>query len=266
MRIFEWMAELRFRNSLLYRMGLIQFILAFLLCLPLLIDSREVLGINAWIKPIKFCLSIGIYAWTFGWILFDLPNSRRWIKLISWTVAITMTVEIVIIIYQASRATLSHFNFSTDFDSLLFSIMGMCIAINTVAIVFTFLLFLFKKPNLDPVYLLALRMAFIVFIVGNWVGGAMITNGAHSIGIEDGGPGLPFTNWSTIGGDLRVAHFIGLHSIQIIPLFAYGLLKKTNWSISLRRIVTVIFVLAFAGMVSFLYVQAMNGQPIIAIQ
>ncbi len=263
MKIFSWMAELRFRNSLLYRIGLINLVLFMLLFLPLFLDTREVLGINPWIKPMKFCLSIGIYAWTFGWIMFDLPNSRKWIKGISWTIAITMSLEISVILYQASRATLSHFNRDTGFDSILFSIMGLMIAINTFAIVVTFLRFLFKKPALDSVYLLSLRMAFFVFIIGNAVGGMMITNGAHSVGVADGGPGLPFTNWSTIGGDLRIAHFLGLHAIQLIPLFAYYLLKKTDFSIVTRRTLSVIAAVVYAGVISYLYTMAMNGQPLL---
>ncbi|MEV4566087.1 hypothetical protein AB0K12_20185 [Nonomuraea sp. NPDC049419] len=29
---------------------------------------------------------------------------------------------------------------------------------------------------------------------------------------------MSITNWSTTGGDLRVPHFIGLHSIQVFVL------------------------------------------------
>ena len=263
MRIFDWLAELRYRDSLLYRIGLVHFILGVLLLGPLMIDDRLVLGINPWIKPIKFCISIGVYAWTFGWILFDIPGSPRLKKVISWTIGISMLVEMIVIAYQAGRGTMSHFNFETPFDGISFAVMGIMILINTAAIVVTFILYLVKKTNLDAAYLLSLRLAFIVFIIGNWVGSVMINNRQHSVGVEDGGPGLPFTNWSTEGGDLRIAHFLGLHAIQIIPLISFYLKKNTKLGLGTRRILAILTALIYGGLVSFLYFQAMRGQPLI---
>lgn len=263
MKIFEWMAELRYRNKILYQVGLINLILGCLLLVPLFLDARQVMGINTWIKPLKFCISLWIYCWTMGWILFDLPNSVKWIKPMSWAVGVSMLTEIGIVIYQASRATRSHFNFETDFDSLLFGMMGLLIGINTIVVILAFILYLFKKPNLDKGYLIAVKLGLAIFLLASWIGGQMISNEAHAVGVPDGGEGLPFVNWSTLGGDLRVGHFLGLHALQLIPLFAFVLYKKTSLSANVRMGLTVLFGLAYASLVSYLYVQASNGIPLI---
>jgi len=242
---------------------LMHLILGVLLFVPLITDNREVLGINTWIKPIKFSFSIAIFTWTFAWILFDIPKSKRWVKVISWTIATTMVLEILILLFQSSRAVPSHFNFDTNLDSLLFAAMGILIGLNTIAVVITFILYLIRKPNLDSVYLSGLRLGFVIFLLGNWVGGKMISQMSHGVDVEDGGDGLPFVNWSTEGGDLRVAHFLGLHAIQIIPLFAFFLYKKTSLSPNVRYTLSILFAIAYGGLVSYLYMQAVDGVPFI---
>lgn len=64
------------RNKLLTIMGGIMLALAILLLFYLPFNETQVLGINSVIKPIKFCLSIWIYAWTLAYLLYYVENQK----------------------------------------------------------------------------------------------------------------------------------------------------------------------------------------------
>ena len=68
--------------------------------------------------------------------------------------------------------------------------------------------------------------AILTLIVGFTLGGM----GSHWIGGDQtDATGLPLFGWSTTGGDLRAAHFAGLHLMQVLPFAAlFG--SRRSWS------------------------------------
>jgi hypothetical protein len=238
--------------------GVVSFVCFVALALLLLFDSAEILGINRWIKPMKFFISIAIFVWTTAVYLYFLKDYERQARRISWGMIIIFTIEMIIIVTQAARGTTSHFNNSTPLDGMLFSIMGLSIIVNTLLA--TYLLYLYFKAEIDlPKSIVwGMRLGLILFLAASFEGGYMSAQIGHTVGAADGGAGLPLVNWSTRNGDLRVAHFIGMHAFQTVPFFAYTLEKykinsPTLWTFGFAAVYFAIFTLVF--------VQALLGKP-----
>ena len=219
-------AELKKRNKDLYYFGWLMFIAFFVCLIASYFDNTIILGINAWIKPMKFYLSIGIMTWTISWLAYYLKDQKK-VLIYSRVLIITMVIEMIIISYQAARGQQSHFNQSTIFNAVLFSIMGLSITIFVLWTAYICLLFFLQKDfNISKIYLLSIKLGLALFILFALEGWIMVGKLSHTIGAADGSPGLPFVNWSKAYGDLRVAHFFGMHSLQILPLTGYYLAQK----------------------------------------
>jgi len=258
--------ELYRRNRVLAVLGWLHLAALGALLLVAPFDSRTILGLNPWVKPSKFLVSIAVYVWTLAWLTRYVAGHRRSVKLISWTTAFVFVGEMVCIITQAARGTTSHFNSETPFDDAVFSVMGLLIAVNTLLVLFTLLLFLKPTERPAPAYLWGVRLGLLLFFAGSLEGAAMVANGAHTVGAADGGAGLPFVNWSTTGGDLRVAHFLAFHALQLLPLAGFLLSRrKPDWPA--RRQTALVFTLAllYAACVSLIFWQAMRGRPLLSL-
>ncbi len=88
----------------------------------------------------------------------------------------------------------------------------------------------------------------------------------YSIGSTVAGPGLPFVNWSIQGGDLRAAHFVGLHGMQVLPLIGFIVTRRFANRLSERRRTVLVWIagLGYLGFVLLLIWQALRGQSVIA--
>jgi hypothetical protein len=245
----------------------------------LLVDPREILGAPAWMKPAKFAASIAIYTLTLAWVFTYLPEWTRTRRVVSWVTVVTLVLEIVIIDVQAWRGTTSHFNVGTPVDGLLFTIMGFAIVVQTITVI-TVAVALWKQRFSDRAIGWAFRFGMIITIVGAMTGGLMTqptreqldaaradhrvtVSGAHTVGAPDGGPGLPGTGWSREHGDLRVAHFFGLHALQIIPLFAFAFARR-GWHETRRVRIVWALSASYVSLFALLIWQALRGQSVMS--
>jgi hypothetical protein len=225
-----------------------------------LLDDRTVTGLNAWVKPMKFAVSIGLYLWTVAWLLGELRGPRWGRAVIRWATTVAMTAEMLLIGMQAARGTTSHYNIATAFDGAVFSWMGVMIMVNTLAATLLFVLFCRPLTRVPRAYAWGIRLGVLVFVVGSLEALAMIFRQAHTVGLPDGGPGLPLVNWSTRGGDLRIAHLLGLHALQAFPLAGHLLARRGHGLAALFG-----FVVLYVAVAVWLFAQAMQGRPLLAI-
>ena len=253
---------LRQRNPLLYYVGMAHLVGAIIVLIPMAIDDTQILGIDRWIKPFKFFISSGIYLLTFAWLCGDLPPSR-FIRIFASQIALALVIENVAITVQAARGVKSHFNFESLSGGIIFALMGFFILYSTIwVMIFTYRYFKTNLSELPRPYVLGARLGLLLFLLGSFLGGYMSAQPGHTVGAADGGPGLPLLNWSTGFGDLRVAHFFGLHGLQTLMLlnaFLASQSLKTNQKIAL---VWAAFV-GILGFVVWAYWEATQGVPLV---
>src|SRR5688572_24566990 len=168
--------------------------LAFIVCVLLSIgDQRLILGLNPWIKPMKFLTSITIFLWTVAWFMPETikPGASGFSRIVPqqivrWTIASAMVIEIVCIIMQSARGVTSHFNHASAFDDLIFSIMGITIAMNTIAMVIFLAIIRRDTPSQRAGYIWGIRLGVVLFLLASAQGGILVANDAHTVGAPDG--------------------------------------------------------------------------------
>jgi hypothetical protein len=231
-------------------------VLAFGICSVMqLIDAREFNGISLWVKPGKFYISMAVHFFTAAWALSLVETKHRTSQLVMWMSAALVFcawAEHAYITYRAAMGEASHFNVGTPLNSALYSTMAVFAIILVVApAVIGFKLWREHRQNLwtQSVAIGFGFSAVLAIIVGMTLGG----NSSHWIGGDlTDATGLPIFKWSTTGGDLRVSHFIGLHTMQAVPFSALSGKRSVVWGTAIVMVV----------LTTLTYVQALNGVPL----
>jgi len=251
--IAGFIKELKIRNEPLFYFGWLCVMLS-IVCLVLTkTTSTQVHGVNAWLKPFKFSVSIGLFSFTMAWYCHYLAGFK--VMPFNLTVIILFGFELLYIIFQASKGQLSHFNISTPTHSILYSLMGLAAAIVTLYTAYIGLLFFTQSfPNLPGYYVWAIRLGIVIFVIFSFEGALMGSRMNHSVGAINDNSNWLIVGWSKTVGDLRVSHFIGMHALQLLPLLSFYILKNIK--------ATIIVSLLYALLATTTLVQALNGKPI----
>ncbi len=246
----------------------------------LVADPTVITGRPAWLKPAKFAISVAVYSFTFLWLLTFVTGHQRLVRALATITAAMFAVEMAFVVGAAAMGTTSHFNVSTPAHSAAWSTMGVAIIVIWVANLMVGLLLL-RQRLADRALAWSLRLGVLGSSIGMAVaffmtaptaqqltaahqGAGMPISGAHSVGVDDGGPGLPVVGWSTVGGDLRVGHFIGLHALQVLPILGLVLARfGPGWLRPADRVRLVVTAgAAYIAIILLATWQALRAQPV----
>jgi hypothetical protein len=180
------------------------------------LDGRELRGVSVWAKPLKFMASIGLFALSTAWFIGLLPEARRHgraIQTVAWTVIVAGGFEIVYITLMAALGQASHFNFSSPLHITMYSLMGAgAMAMTATQPLLAWQIARHARSDLPPAWRDGVVAGLLLtFVLGAGAGGLL---GSMQ---PPAGSGLPGVGWHP-SGDLRPAHFLGMHAQQFFPL------------------------------------------------
>ncbi len=277
----------RWHRPLLVTAGVMGVLAVSCLC-AMMIDDRRILGESVWLKPAKFGFAFLTYTLTLAWLLSIPHRGARVTWWMGTLFAVTGLVDVGFIVLQAARGTFSHFDTETDpvnsIGQLVFAsgVPGLFIANLVVAVIVSW------QRLLDRPTSRAVHAGLAIAVAGMALGYLMGFTGEQTVQAADGhlvrlaaghtvaDPGLavrdgvrdmPITHWSTLGGDLRIPHFAGLHGIQIllavVAVTAWFARRRPWLDEGVRARLVGVLALGYAGLVALLLWQALRGQALI---
>jgi hypothetical protein len=240
--------ELFARERRLAAFGTLLLLLLVPMALAAVFDERLLRGANLWIKPMKFALSIALLAFTTAWFVGHLRVPQRRSRAVAWIVGLLIasgSFELGYITLQAALGQGSHYNVGDALHATLYTLMGLgALVLTATQPMLAWQLHRHADPARPAPYRLAVRFGLVLtFVFGAGVG--MLLSGRQPPDLGSG-PSVPLFGWALQGGDLRPAHFVGIHAAQVLALAGWlaarqGAGTRAVWA------AVVVYTLAFAA-------------------
>lgn len=259
-------AELRRRQPALAAVGVAFLMLAAVSAALSTVDGRTLYAdVSVWAKPAKFFLSGGLLMLTSAWFFGFVRPERREARALRWSVRVliaTAVFELAYITFQAAQGEASHYNRSDLLHQAMFVLMGVA-AVAMLATKIPLALEISRRPvaGLAPALKSAVVLGlWMTVVLGTLTGMYLGAQTGHSVGADGGA--APIFGWNRLGGDLRVAHFFGMHAEQILPVVAAlaGAILGRRW----MRPAALTVAAAILATTLFVFVQATMGRPFLA--
>lgn len=223
-------------------------------------------GVDAYLKPLKFQLSLGLYLLCLAWMRTYLSPRGRQRGMAVFTSAVPTVAaygEMLYILWRAAQGEGSHFNLTSAAASAAYGLMGIGALLLVFASgVLAWLLRRHAVADLNAAWLSSLRWGlWLTMILGGLVGMYLSSQPSHWIGVAGSdAAGLPLTGWSRTGGDLRVAHFLGIHAMQMLPLAGWWFARRQPVQQALRVVRTAAAI--YTALTIATFAQAVAGVPL----
>jgi len=243
--------------------------LSLLVTVPaMFLDERLFRAENIWVKPIKFQLSLTLFLLTLAFFARWLPagmTEARLYRLFAAAVVFAILAELVWIGGAAMYGVASHYNQTNPLMARLYPVMGaLATLLTSASLVYGIAIWRNTATGLAPALHLSIALGLILtFVLTVPVASIMASMPSHGVGVPADGARLPLLGWSRQGGDLRVAHFLATHALQILPLIGLVL----SWMLPERMARAGVWISAvlFVALVILTLMQALMGQPLLPI-
>ncbi len=244
----------------------------FISLMGLCLDHRLIMAEHPWIKPVKFSASLATYGITMYWLGRYLLNHATAFRKVCIASLVGTICELSIILIQVLRGAPNHFHSGSNVDNVMSWLAALAIMPVAYSMIAVFMM-LIREPHLPRVLGCALRWGVFLSVVGCIPGFMMLAPdtvllSAHHIipRLHQANQGIPFLGWSTITGDLRVAHFVGIHALQFFPLVALAVMKLfSKFSITRQELLVGNIGVTYLGVIALLTRQALIAEPLVAL-
>jgi hypothetical protein len=230
-------------------------------------DRRMLLGVNIWIKPLKFELSLAVYLATLAWFAGWLPDAfveHPSYKLFAWAVAAAAMIEMIWVAGAAAFGVASHYNRTQPLLAAIYPLMGLiAVFLTSATLVYGIVILSDATSPLDPTFRLSVGLGLVLTFVSTVIVAGYMASHSRTIGVSPSDAhGLSLLGWSREVGDLRVAHFFATHAMHFIPLF--GLLTASMLQTRIAVLSVAAFSALYSALVAYTFVSALGGKPFLS--
>ena len=259
-------------NPAIFLMTLISIFALLVSAIALNLDPNLLAAESVWLKPFKFGMSLTLYGASLLLVSAYLKMSTA-LKRASILACAGAAVELAALFLHAFRSA-NYSSLNSPLDTALWLLIKLAIMpVASASIVM--LVLLMRQKDLPPVLGSSLRWGLALAIAGFVPGLIMLLPdsiqhifSAHKsltpVSMHSAVHTLPFPGWHTQSGDLRAAHFLGLHALQIMPLIAIVIDRLAFLPILRRKILISISGYSYFLLLLLLTWEALRGEPVFA--